>query len=201
MNPANQLTVSRIVLSFIFMGVLFSSLPFACTFALLLFVLAALTDMWDGQIARKRNLQTDFGSLMDPLADKILVSTAFISFVQIPGTGVHAWMVVLIISREFLLTGMRLLAMGKGVVIKAGVWGKHKTVSQMVAILLVLLFLSAKEFLKLSPERWGKWQFSFAHWQYGLAFWTMLVVVALTLVSGCVYARQNRALLWDGGKS
>ena len=194
----NQLTLARIVLSFVFMGVFFSGIPFAYTFSLILFLLAGLTDMLDGRIARSRGLENDFGKLMDPLADKILISTAFISFVQLRETEIAAWMVVLIIAREFLITGLRLFAMSKGQLIAAGIWGKHKAVSQIFAICLVLTFLSFKEIIQKFPGVVGHWDEKFSSFYYSVYHvaigWTMAVVVGLTLLSGILYVYQNRSL-------
>jgi CDP-diacylglycerol---glycerol-3-phosphate 3-phosphatidyltransferase len=193
-NLPNQLTLLRVALSLVFAVVFYSNLPYGYTVAFLIFIAAGITDMFDGKIARSRHVETDFGKLMDPLADKILNATAFISFVGLQETGVAAWMVVLIISREFLITGLRLLAMGKGKLIDAGIWGKHKTVSQIVAICVILSFLSIKEFLLKSPELWGRWQDSFVG-VYGIVvFWMMMIVVGLTLLSGILYIWENRRL-------
>ncbi len=194
-NLPNQLTLLRIVLSFVFMAVFFSCLPFAHTLAFFVFIAASLTDMLDGRIARSRGLENDFGRLMDPLADKILISTAFISFVQLRETQIEAWMVVLIIAREFLITGLRMLALTKGDLIQAGVWGKHKTISQIFAICLVLAFLSAKELLQKFPDAWARWQMGFTSTYHVLVLYTMIVVVALTLLSGFLYVMENRRLL------
>ena len=151
MNIPNKLTIVRIIVAFIFMGVLVSSIPLKGVMAFVLFAVACLTDFYDGKIARERNIVTNFGKLIDPLADKILISAALISFVQMPDTRVAmngivryfvpAWMVVVIIGREFAVTGIRLLAASKGKVISAGKGGKHKIISQIVAISTILLFL------------------------------------------------------------
>lgn len=198
LNLPNQLTVLRLFLSFLFMAVFFSGLPYAYTIAFAIFIVAGFTDLLDGKIARSRHLESDFGKLMDPLADKILISTAFISFVQLRETGVYAWMVVLIIAREFLITGLRLLAMGKGDLIQAGAWGKHKTFSQIFAICVILCFLSVREFLMKDPELWARWQERYLAAFHGVVFWMMLAVVGLTLLSGIVYVAQNRKLVLSG---
>ncbi len=101
--------------------------------------------MLDGLLARKYSMITDFGKLMDPLADKILISAAFISFVQWPETQVRAWMAVVIVAREFAVTGLRLLAASKGVLIAAWRWGKNKMISQVITAAVVLVFLSLNE--------------------------------------------------------
>ncbi len=117
MNLPNRLTVSRLALTLAFLAALFSGVPFSETAALVLFCLAGITDYYDGKIARRDKLITDFGILMDPLADKILICSAFIAFV---GRGrIPAWMVVIIVARELAITGLRLLAANKRVVLAA----------------------------------------------------------------------------------
>src|SRR5882757_1892778 len=143
MNLPNKLTISRFVLTLAFMVVMFSQIRFRETLALALFSAASLTDYFDGKIARRDNLITNFGILMDPLADKILVCSAFIAFVGL--NWMAAWMVVIIVARELAITGMRLLAASKNVVLAAEGYGKHKTISQIVAIIAILVFYSYKE--------------------------------------------------------
>ncbi|MGA3180554.1 MAG: CDP-diacylglycerol--glycerol-3-phosphate 3-phosphatidyltransferase, partial [Verrucomicrobiota bacterium] len=122
MNVPNQLTVSRFVLTVAFLLVVFSSFPYHESIALLLFSAASLTDYFDGRIARRDKLITNFGILMDPLADKILVCSAFIAFV---GLGwMQAWMVVIVVARELSITGLRLLAASKSLVLAAERFGK-----------------------------------------------------------------------------
>src|SRR5271157_2270632 len=137
MNVPNKLTLSRFVLTGAFLAVIFTGAPYYETLSLLLFSAASLTDYFDGKIARRDNLITNFGILMDPLADKILVCSAFIAFV---GRGwMEAWMVVIIVARELAITGLRLLAASKNLVLAAEGFGKHKTISQIVAIIAILI--------------------------------------------------------------
>src|SRR5580658_8887890 len=143
MNVPNKLTISRFVLTVAFLLVMFTNVPHFETIALLLFSAASLTDYFDGKIARRDNLITNFGILMDPLADKILVCSAFIAFV---GRGwLPAWMVVIVVARELAITGLRLLAASKNLVLAAERFGKHKTISQIVAIISVLVLKSYQE--------------------------------------------------------
>src|SRR3954454_4437035 len=140
MNVPNKLTISRFVLTVAFLAVIFSEMPYHETLALLLFSAASLTDYFDGKIARRDKLITNFGILMDPLADKILVCSAFIAFI---GLGwIQSWMVVIIVARELAITGLRLLAASKNMVLAAERYGKHKTISQIVAILAILVLHS-----------------------------------------------------------
>ncbi len=141
MNLPNKLTCIRMALIPVF--VLLFNVPFAAGryLALVVFILASLTDMADGRIARKYNLVTDFGKFMDPLADKLLVCSALICLV---GSGeIAAWIVIIIIAREFIISGFRLVAADNGLVIAASWWGKIKTVVQMVMIIVMLLNISS----------------------------------------------------------
>ena len=141
MNLPNKLTMIRVILVPVFIVFLFmgQNNPIFKYLALAVFVIASLTDTLDGYIARSRNLVTNFGKFMDPLADKLLVCSALICFIQI-GT-IPAWIVIIIISREFIISGFRLIASDKGVVIAASKWGKAKTVSQMITVILLILDL------------------------------------------------------------
>ncbi len=161
------------------------------------FIIAAVTDMYDGMLARRYGIVTDFGKLMDPVADKIIICAAFICFVQLKVTHVPAWMVVIIISREFIITSLRLLALSKGQVLAAGRWGKHKTVSQIAAIIIILTFLALRDiaFYLGIGERFNQlFEAYFANFVY----WLMLLTVVLTVVSGLFYLYENRKLFWEG---
>ena len=194
MTIANKLTMLRIVLSFVF--VFFLSFPFrgswvlwAKVLSLVIFIVAALSDFLDGFIAHKRNMVTDFGRLMDPIADKILVLAAFIAFVQMQL--IDTWMVVIIVSREILITSLRLFALNKGKVLSAAKAGKHKTFSQMVAIFFILGFIVLKEAI-LSFSTWNPdWEKFFRSSIYVL----MLFTVGLTLYSGLYYLWENRKII------
>jgi CDP-diacylglycerol--glycerol-3-phosphate 3-phosphatidyltransferase len=185
MNLPNKLTLARFVLTIFFLGALFWRAPFNDTVALVLFCVASLTDYYDGKIARRDKLITNFGTLMDPLVDKIMTCSAFIAFV---GRGtVPAWMAVIIVARELAITGLRLLAATKNVVLAAEGYGKHKTVSQIVAIIALLVADSFGE--------WGHWaQLVFKPWVPKLAQFSLWVTVILTFSSGALYLRRNRHL-------
>jgi len=190
MNLANRLTVSRFFLSIGFVLVLSVHLPFRFTIALVLFLVAGITDYADGEIARRFNMETDFGRLMDPLVDKIMMAAAFICLV--PLGAIPAWAATVIVSREFLITGLRLLAASKGRVLSAEKLGKHKTAWQIITAIFFLLMLSVRELARLTGapavilyER---------IWDWGGAS-LLLVTVALTLVSGAGYLWKNRALI------
>src|SRR2546422_3320940 len=143
MNLPNKLTISRFILTVAFLVVMFSPMAFHETIALILFCAGGITDYLDGQIARRNKLITNFGILMDPLADKIMVCSAFIAFVGL--NWIPAWMVVIIVARELAITGLRLLAASKNIVLAAEGYGKHKTISQIVAIISILVLHSYQQ--------------------------------------------------------
>ena len=186
MNLPNMLTLLRLGLTALLVVSLSAEYPAHFTIALLVFLLASLTDYLDGVIARKWNLITDFGKLMDPLADKVLTASAFICL--IPYKALPAWAVIIIISREFLITGLRLLASSKGKILPAEKLGKHKTAWQMITIVFFLALLALRDLgLENSP-------IIGLLWSYGGAF-LVTVTVALTLFSGSAYLWKNRDLL------
>ena len=178
MNLPNKLTISRIVLIPVCMYFLFAKMPFAKAFALITFLAASLTDLVDGFIAKRKNQITDFGKLMDPIADKLLVLAAFLAFVEMEL--VPAWMVVVIIFREVAITGLRVFAVTKGKIIPADHSGKHKTVSQAISIFVILIFLILKDAGIRVPG-----------YAEGI-FVLMLATVILTLISGLSYLIKNK---------
>jgi len=194
MNLANRLTVLRIVFTFVF--IFFLSFPFqgvwelwAKIISLAIFFFVALSDFLDGRIARKKNMVTDFGKLMDPIADKIFVLAAFAVFVQMQL--VEAWMLLIIVSREILIMSLRLFALNKGKVLSASKAGKHKTFSQMVVILFILAFIVMKEIM-LTYFTWNPVGEKF--FRQGIYF-LMFITVGLTLYSGLSYLWENRKLI------
>lgn len=143
MNLPNKLTVLRVILIPFFVGFMLVGQPLYYGVALAIFCIASLTDLLDGKIARKYNLVTNFGKFMDPLADKLLVSAALVCLVE--SGSLYSWMVIIIISREFIISGFRLIAADNGVVIAASYWGKFKTVFQMAMIIMIILRLAGIE--------------------------------------------------------
>lgn len=189
MNIANRITMLRILLTFVFMFFLFVHGFGAKVVALTIFIFAALSDFLDGRIAQRKNMVTDFGRLMDPIADKILVLAAFAAFVQMQL--IDAWMFVIIVSREILITSLRLFALNKGKVLSAVKAGKHKTVSQMAVILSILCFIVLKEAM-LTYSTWNPaWEKIFRQGIYLL----MMLTVGLTLYSGFSYLWENRKII------
>ena len=137
MNLPNKLTILRVILiPFFLVALMVSCIPYGKWIALAIFCIAAITDTLDGHIARKYNLITNFGKFMDPLADKLLVCSAMIALIELDR--IPAWVVIIIIAREFIISGFRLIAADKGIVIAAGWWGKIKTVVQMVMIIILI---------------------------------------------------------------
>jgi CDP-diacylglycerol--glycerol-3-phosphate 3-phosphatidyltransferase len=196
MNLPNKLTVSRFGLTVVFLWAMFSRFPYSHTLALFFFCFAGVTDFLDGRIARSRNLITNFGILMDPLADKIMTCSAFIALVESTHLNraapvkVAAWMVVVIVGRELAITGLRLLAASKNIVLAAERFGKHKTISQIVAIIALLVVDAGPEW----PPALGNF---FAPWAPLFASIMLWITVALTVTSGGIYLWRNRQLYLD----
>ncbi len=188
-NAPNTLTIIRIILTFVFVYFISQSGFVSVSWAAVIFILACLTDFWDGYLARKYNLISDFGKLMDPIADKFLVLAAFLAFVRM--NIVENWMVLVILGREMVVTSLRILGMTKGVVLAAERAGKHKTVSQMVAIFAILGFVWFKELLTVN----GGWTTTIEDIWRGTIVILMLITVALTVMSGVSYCWNNRKLL------
>src|ERR1043166_806722 len=191
MNLPNKLTVSRFVLTIAFLAVMFSKIQYHETIALALFIAGGMSDFLDGHIARRDKLITNFGILMDPLADKIMVCSAFIAFVDLKW--ISAWMVVIIVARELAITGLRLLAASKSVVLAAEGYGKHKTISQIVAIISILVLASYQQWGPPGTVLFGTPLFG-APWVIRFTELAKWVAVGLTFISGWLYLWKNRAL-------
>jgi CDP-diacylglycerol--glycerol-3-phosphate 3-phosphatidyltransferase len=199
MNLPNKLTLSRFVMTVAFLAAMFTEFRFHVTVALLLFSAAGLTDYFDGKIARRDKLITNFGVLMDPLADKIMVCSAFISFVGLRNetngeqSWIPAWMVVVIVARELAITGLRLLAASRHVLLAAEGYGKHKTISQIVAIIAILVYHSYQDWDGVGAAIFGFGVFGkpWIEWFEPASIW---VAVALTIISGTLYLWRNRHL-------
>jgi CDP-diacylglycerol--glycerol-3-phosphate 3-phosphatidyltransferase len=190
-NLPNKLTVSRFGLTVLFLIAMFAEFPYCETVALFLFVIASITDWMDGAIARKHKLITNFGILMDPLADKILTCSAFIAFVD---RGYLAgWVAIIIVARELAITGLRLLAAAKNVVLPAEALGKYKTISQIVAIIAVLVLHSYEQWSFIGRAIFG-WEIAGKAWTAWFTPLSLGVAVILTFVSGAQYLWRNRRL-------
>ncbi len=208
MNLPNKLVVCRLALVPVFL--IFTVIDTVETriFALVIFIVASLTDFYDGYFARKYGEITNFGKLMDPLADKFLISAALICFVGMNELRVPAWMVVLVIGREFLITGFRLLALTRGEVISADRLGKFKTTSQITAIVWILIVLCVNSYLHryyfLEPQDllnysgWYYWSGNFLIWS---SYWMVFIATIFTLLSGFQFYYRNRKLIAEESHS
>ena len=179
MNLPNKLTIVRVCLIPFFVAALLFDHGNNYTMRIVanvLFIIASLTDLFDGKIARKYNMVTNFGKFMDPLADKLLVCSALICLIELGQLA--AWVVIIIISREFIISGFRLVAADNGVVIAASYWGKFKTTFQMIAVILLIFDIPA---LRL------------------VANITVVIAVALTIISLVDYVAKNYRILTEGG--
>jgi CDP-diacylglycerol--glycerol-3-phosphate 3-phosphatidyltransferase len=165
MNLANKLTILRIILVPVFLFILAIKVKYGTIIATAVFIFAAVTDTLDGYIARSKNQITKFGKFMDPLADKLLVCSALVSLVEMKK--IAAWVAMIIIAREFAITGLRAVAASEGIVIAASRWGKAKTITQIVAIVAALLELPHNNLL-------------------------ILIAVVITIISGIDYLYKNR---------
>lgn len=182
MNLPNKLTVVRVLMIPFFVWFMLPSLGGEMVaskwIALAIFCIASLTDLLDGKIARKYNLVTNFGKFMDPLADKLLVGAAMICLVEMGS--LPAWIVIVIISREFIISGFRLIASDNGIVIAASYWGKFKTVFQMAMIIVLIAAFEGSVFAVVEQ----------------ILIWVSLI---LTIVSLVDYIRKNKEVLTQGG--
>jgi len=186
MNLPNRLTLARLFLTLGFVAALSMAWRYGYTVALVLFIVGSITDYADGYIARRLGQVTDFGKLMDPLVDKIMIAGAFICLTP----GIPAWAVVVIISREFLITGLRLLAASKGIVLPADSLGKHKTGWQIATVIFFLLIPALGEFPGVGISSGFLEQI---HYRVGDPL--IGVALGLTLYSGFGYLWKNRELL------
>lgn len=192
MNLANKLTIIRIILVPVFLVFLnLSSIPYGALLATLVFVIASITDKLDGYIARSRNEITNFGKFMDPLADKLLVTSAFISLVEL--NFIPAWAVIIIIAREFAVSGLRTLAASDGTVIAASWWGKIKTVIQMIAIILLLLKAGIVQSAPLASIVLDSGILSWII--NSLSIYMFWLCVIITLISGIDYFVKNKSAI------
>lgn len=178
MNLPNKLTILRVILIPFFVAALMIQGGANETMrivAAVIFIVASLTDLLDGKIARKYNLVTNFGKFMDPLADKLLVCSALICFIELHQ--IPAWMVIIIISREFIISGFRLVASDNGVVIAASYWGKFKTTFQIIAVVLLILQIPALGLVT------------------NICLWIALILTVVSLVD---YIVKNHKVLTEG---
>lgn len=184
MNLPNKLTLLRVLLIPFFMLFMYLNIPFSFAIALVIFTAASITDALDGKIARKRGLVTNFGKFLDPLADKVLVISALAVFVELECVNMGAVALVIIIAREFMVSGLRLLAADSGIVVAAGIWGKLKTAFTMVTIIAILFWLCLCYDFDISfPEKFAN---VIDNIVVPILIW---ISTALTIISGAVYLK------------
>ena len=194
MNLPNKLTVARCIMTAFFVAFLSIENVFSYLLGYIVFVTAAITDYYDGKIARERNLITNFGKLLDPVADKVLVVAAFVMLMGIPAMNVPPWSIVLILSREFLVTGARSLGAAQGTVIAANKSGKTKTTLQMIYVCTFLAFAVILQGLTDFPALVASVPGDLSDYVYyiGLAsMWSIIAVAVYTVYSGLDFARVN----------
>ena len=187
-NLPNILTFLRIILAGGIIFYIFGDSLSSKIIAFLFFNIACLTDFYDGYMARKKNLVSNLGKLMDPIADKILIFSCFLAFLQM--NLIKGWMVLIIISREIIITGFRFYALSKGRVIAAEKMGKHKLVSQIVAIYTIFISLIIKK-INISADLWKILQ-QYSSVAINLSMWTAVI---FTIISGSSYIWRNKDLI------
>ncbi|HRY29496.1 MAG TPA: CDP-diacylglycerol--glycerol-3-phosphate 3-phosphatidyltransferase [Elusimicrobiota bacterium] len=204
MNLPNQLTLARLISLIPFMICAQAENVWAQTTALLIFIGAGVTDLVDGYIARKHNLVTRLGVFMDPLADKLIITAAFITFANIPILHISAWMVILIVSREFVITGLRSLAAAHGQTMAADDGGKFKTTVQTTTVITTLVVLIIRTGLKdfsgiggLEHPLMSGWRASAMHVVEWIPYWLVFIATLFSLSTGISYLRKNKSLLQE----
>jgi CDP-diacylglycerol---glycerol-3-phosphate 3-phosphatidyltransferase len=188
MNLPNRLTLARVIMVPVFVAFMAVENPVCYAIAYVIFVVASITDYYDGKIARERNLVTNFGKLVDPVADKVLIAAAYIMLIPMPDLRVPAWGIIIIIAREFLVTGARSLAASEGNVVAANMWGKTKAVMQMVYIFVFIPLVILKHVL----ARWvPDYVDPYGTVLYISSYWAMVFIAVFTAWSGVQFARMN----------
>lgn len=188
MNLANKLTLLRIILIPVFLiFIAIRDIPYGKLIAILIFIIASITDSLDGYIARSRNQITRFGKFMDPLADKLLVTAALISLVEFHI--IPTWAAMIIIAREFAVTGLRAVAAAEGIVIAASAWGKAKTVTQIIAIIMGLINLNYNQVSFGIIKKFITYPHKFLNLTTSIA---MAAAVTITVISGLDYFVKNK---------
>ena len=186
MNLPNKLTLMRCILTPVFLACMLIIFPWHYAVALVVFIVASLTDYFDGQIARKRGLVTNLGKFLDPLADKALTTAAYIGFVQLLPSRTMPWALFIVLAREFAVTSVRLLAAKDGVVVAASFSGKLKTVMQMVSIIYMLAFRQACQFSAVRAV------YDIVYWGSRVGMALIWIATVATVVSGIQYIWQLR---------
>lgn len=192
LNVPNQLTIARIIITPVFLALLLlESLPHRFLIAALVYSLAAVTDAIDGKLARKNNQITNFGKLLDPIADKILTTSALLGFMMMGLCNI--WIVMIVLTREFTISSIRMIAAADGVVIPANFWGKLKTVSQMTFTILIMLLGECYQYL---PQFFAP-GVTCPHWMTlaNVSNCLLWITAVLTVVSGVIYIKDSRNVI------
>jgi CDP-diacylglycerol--glycerol-3-phosphate 3-phosphatidyltransferase len=182
MNLPNKLTVARIVLTPFYLAAMMIDFEYHYLVAAIIFIVASITDFLDGKIARKNNLITTFGKLCDPVADKMLTTAALLAFMQLGLCSI--WVVMIVLTREFLVTSFRLVATAQGIVIPAGIWGKLKTASQMVFSIIIMIGIQFVDILN--------WDYNIFALISNVLLW---ITAVLTVVSGIKYLVDGKKVI------
>ena len=182
MNLPNKLTLARIILTPFYLAAMLIDFDYHYLVAAIIFIVASITDFLDGKIARKNNLVTTFGKLCDPVADKMLTTAALLAFMQLGLCNI--WIVMIVLTREFLVTSYRLVATAQRIVIPAGIWGKLKTVSQMVFSIAIMLGIQLNEFFD--------WDFETFALISNILLW---ITAVLTVISGVKYLVDGKKVI------
>ncbi len=189
LNVPNQLTIARIVITPVFLALLlWDTLPHRFLIAALVYSIAAITDAIDGKLARKNNQITNFGKLLDPIADKILTTSALLGFMMMDLCNI--WIVMIVLTREFTISSIRMIAAADGVVIPANFWGKLKTVSQMTFTILIMLLGECYQYLPRVFE-------TLPHWMTlsNISNCLLWITAVLTVVSGVIYIKDSKNVI------
>lgn len=186
LNTPNKLTVSRMLITPVYLAVMMIDIPHRFLISAVIFSIAAVTDAIDGKLARKKNEITVFGKLLDPVADKMLTTAALLAFLKLGWCNV--WIVMIILTREFAVTSIRLIASSQGIVIPANIWGKLKTAAQMTFTIVIMLLAEADGLFHIFSEK-GLWT------QSSISNILLWITAVLAAVSGAIYIMKSRKLI------
>ncbi len=186
LNTPNKLTVSRMLITPVYLAVMMIDIPHRFLISAVIFSIAAVTDAIDGKLARKKNEITVFGKLLDPVADKMLTTAALLAFLKLGWCNV--WIVMIILTREFAVTSIRLIASSQGIVIPANIWGKLKTAAQMTFTIVIMLLAEADGLFHIFSEK-GLWT------QSSVSNILLWITAVLAAVSGAIYIMKSRKLI------
>ncbi len=192
LNTPNKLTIARIIITPIFLAVImWETLPHRFLFAALIFSAASVTDAVDGRLARKNNQVTNFGKLLDPIADKVLTTSALLAFMAMGLCNI--WIVMIVLTREFTVASIRMIAASNGVVIPANFWGKLKTVTQMIFTVVIMLLGEGYQYLPqyFKPAVIYPYWLTFAN----ISNFLLWITAILTAVSGIIYIKDSRNVI------